>query len=284
MAQIRVPRFIDGFGKSYAMLSGAPGADTAVIFVHGFGGKPTSTWRDFHGLVDEYSPEFTRWATSDMFFYAYESLHTPIRRNAELLGDFVERVWGGTWQTNGAGSGNKKYKDLILAGHSEGGVIIRRLILDHYEANKVAVEKSNPTDAFASKAAMKTALNADFLLAADLKLFAPACMGINFSSWAGFLTSFSLFVSAITSTSLVRNELRSDSTVLKNLQRGTEQAYTESSWLRSLYTHPLFGDQDHIVTSDSYAGEKLLWDVGQDHFGVCKPHYSHKLPLEFIHK
>jgi hypothetical protein len=145
MAQMRSPKFIDGFGKSHAMLSSATGVDTAVNLVHGFGGKPTSTWRDFHGLVDEYSPSYTWWATSDMFFYAYESLHTPIRRNADLLGDFVELVWGGTWQTNGSCPGSKKYKDLILVGHSEGGVIIRRLILNRYERHKVAVETSNPT-------------------------------------------------------------------------------------------------------------------------------------------
>jgi hypothetical protein len=84
MAQRRVPKFIDGFGQSYAMLCHTT-PDTAILFVHGFGGKPTSTWRDFHGLVDDYSPDYKWWTTSDMFFYAYESLRTPIRRNADLL-------------------------------------------------------------------------------------------------------------------------------------------------------------------------------------------------------
>lgn len=285
MPQMRSPKFIDGFGKSHAMLSSATGADTAVIFVHGFGGKPTSTWRDFHGLVDEYSPSYTWWATSDMFFYAYESLHTPIRRNADLLGDFVELVWGGTWQTNGSGPGSKKYKDLILVGHSEGGVIIRRLILNRYERHKVAVETSNPTANAATRMALlKTALDSDFLMAAYLRLFAPACMGTNFSSWIGFLTSFSLFVSAVTSTSLVRNELRADSPILQNLQKETQKAHADFYAVRSLYTEPVFGVPDQIVVSESYAGERLIWDSGYDHFGVCKPSYTHKLPLEFVRK
>jgi len=282
---MRVPKYIPGYGKSYALLSSAPGADTAVIFVHGFGGKPTSTWRNFQGLVDEYSTEYPWWATSDMFFYAYESLHTPIRRNAELLGDFVQTVWHDGWRATNRRDDNQNYKDLILAGHSEGGVVIRRLILDRYEAVKLAVETANPTvDAEAMKAALKSALDSDFLLASYLRLFAPACMGTNFSSWIGFLSSFSLFVSAITASSLVRNELLPESPVLDKLKLGTEQAHAEFREIRSLYTQPLFGVPDQVVYSESYQGEKLLWDRGYDHFGVCKPDYTHKKPLEFVCK
>lgn len=79
---IRQPKYLPGYGKSYALIADTAEADTAVIFVHGFGGSPTSTWRDFHGLVDEYSSEYDWWPKSDMFFYSYESLRTPIRRNA----------------------------------------------------------------------------------------------------------------------------------------------------------------------------------------------------------
>ena len=92
MLERRPPKPIPGYGKSYGLLAKSQVVDTAVIFVHGFGGKPTSTWINFQGLVDEYSGEFTWWATSDMFFYAYESLHTPIRNNANLLEKFVEDV------------------------------------------------------------------------------------------------------------------------------------------------------------------------------------------------
>jgi pimeloyl-ACP methyl ester carboxylesterase len=280
MAQMRVPQFIDGFDKSYAMLCHTI-PDTAIIFVHGFGGKATSTWRGFHGLVDEYSPDYKWWTTSDMFFYAYESLHTPIRRNADLLVDFVERVWDGRWQEPSAG---EKYQDLILAGHSEGAVVIRRMILDRYDTHKANVDNSKPPNRDAHDAAMKTALDSDFLMGAYLRLFAPACMGTNFSSWAGFISSFSLLISAITATSLVRNELLPDSGVLKNLQSGTEKAHATFIGVRSLFTNPLFGVPDQIVVSDSYAGEKLLWERRRDHFSICKPDYAHRRPLEFVSK
>jgi hypothetical protein len=47
MSQKRVPQYISGYGKSYALLSKEKIVDTAVIFVHGFWGKATSTWGDF---------------------------------------------------------------------------------------------------------------------------------------------------------------------------------------------------------------------------------------------
>lgn len=285
MPQKRTPKPILYYPKSYALLSKAEGVDTAVIFVHGFGGKPTSTWRDFQGLVDEYSDEYTWWATSDMFFYAYESLRTPIRRNAVLLGDFAEKVWHGKWQETDPPDGRLKYKDLIFAGHSEGAVVIRRLILDRYEAIKLAVENANTrAGTKAMKAATKRALDSDFVLASYLRLFAPACMGTNFSSWVGFLTSFSFFVSALTASSLVRNELLPESPVLNTLKTGTEQAHAEFREIRSLYTRPLFGVPDQIVYSESYQGEEPLWDEGYDHFEVCKPDYIHNRPLEFVRK
>jgi hypothetical protein len=284
MAQRRVPKMIDGYGLSYAMFCEAI-PDTAIIFVHGFGGKPTSTWRDFQGLVDEYSPDYKWWATSDMFFYAYESLHTPIRHNADLLVGFVDSVWAGGWtEPPLERKYERKYQDLILVGHSEGAVVIRRMILDRYYQHKADVDKTNPPNRETHDAAMRKALDSDFLMGAYLRLFAPACMGTNFSSYAGFITSFSLLISAIAATSLVRNELLPDSTVLKNLKAGTEEAHAAFSDVRSLFTNPLFGVPDQIVVSDSYAGEKLLWERGRDHFSICKPNYIYRRPLKFVSK
>ena len=285
MPQIRVPKYIAGYRKSYALPSSAESPDTAIVFVHGFGGKPTGTWRNFQGLVDEYSGKYPWWKTSDLFFYAYDSLHTPIRRNASLLGTFVEHVWSGKWRSTDSPSGSVEYKHLIFAGHSEGGVVIRRLILDRYDAIKVKIRTANPEiDPASYRAAMKTGLASDFILASHLRLFAPACRGTNFSSLVGFLTSLSHLVSALTSTFLVRNELLKDSPVLTTLQAATEAAHAEFETVRSLFTQPMFGDSDQIVYAESYREETLLWDVGHDHFSVCKPDYLHQVPLEFVNK
>ncbi len=284
MSKKRVPQYIPGYGKSYALLSKEKTVDTAVIFVHGFGGKPTSTWRNFQGMVDEYSTDYSWWSGSDLFFYAYDSLHTPILYNAELLGNFVDLVWRNRWQGTNSPNGNLKYKDLIFAGHSEGGVIVRRLILDRYEEIEGKVKEANPKASVeALRSSLTSALTSDFVLASYLRLFAPACLGTNFSSWAALL-SLPFVVSIVAASSLVKGELLPESPILNDLKRDTEQAHAAFPELRSLFIQPLFGVPDQIVYSKSYQKERIVWDPGYDHFAVCKPNYTHKRPLEFVCK
>jgi pimeloyl-ACP methyl ester carboxylesterase len=275
MNRSRVPAFIPGYGKSYALFSNQ-NANTAVIFVHGFGGSPTGTWRDFQGLIDEYSPEYPWWKASDLFFFSYDSIKTPIRFNARRLAQFVDDTWSGSWTESLKSKPRKRsYKDLILAGHSEGAVLIRRVVLDRFEA-------ISSKHARRPNRRLLNALQADYILRSRLRLFAPACCGTNFSSWVGFLTSYSFFISAVTASLLVRNELRPDSTVLLNLKAGTERAHSAFPSVRALYTEPLFGVPDQIVTSESYQGESIHWQRGCDHFAICKPRYTYKRPLEFV--
>jgi pimeloyl-ACP methyl ester carboxylesterase len=124
VAQARVPKYIDGFGKSYVLLSDAASVDAAIVFVHGFGGSPTSTWANFHSLVSEYAPEYPWYVTFDLFFVSYDSLFSPIRFNAKRLNDFVRTVCEEEGKRDKEHP-KSKYKDLILVGHSEGGVVIR---------------------------------------------------------------------------------------------------------------------------------------------------------------
>lgn len=283
MSQKRVPQYIPGYGDSHALLSKGATVDAAIIFVHGFWGRPTSTWGDFSELVRVYTPDYPWLAMSDIFLYAYDSLSTPIRRNAALLNDFVNTVWHSSWQKTSV-SGHSKYEDLILVGHSEGGVLIRRLVLDRYESIKLAIENANPgASTQALDSVLAPALASDFVLAAHLRLFAPACMGTNFSSYAA-LASLPLIASTVAANSLVKGELLPESPILRNLQRGTERAHERFPQIRSFFVQPLFGIPDEIVYSESYNEEKLLWDPGYDHRSVCKPTYTHKRPLEFIRK
>jgi pimeloyl-ACP methyl ester carboxylesterase len=272
----RVPVFIPGYDKSYALYSDDAGTKTAVVFVHGFGGSPTGTWRNFHGLIEEYSSEYPWWTTSDLFFFAYDSIKTPIRFNATRLAEFVAEAWEGRWTLEIKPKIKKRsYGNLILAGHSEGGVLIRQLILDRFEA----IRRSHAEN---SGQKVLRALQTDYILRSYLRLFAPACCGTNFSSWIGFLNSYSFLVSAITSSLLVRNELRPGSTVLSTLQRETEDAHVKFPTVRAFYAEPLFGVPDQIVTSQSYRGELIHWEQNSDHFAVCKPKYLYKRPLEFV--
>jgi hypothetical protein len=159
------------------------------------------------------------------------------------------------------------------------------LILDCYDKIKAKIEKANPNAVEETiKEAMTTELASDYVLASYLRLFAPACMGVNFSSLAGFALSLSRLILAISDFSITKNEMGKDSGVLKLLQAGTEAAHSEFPQISSLFTEPIFAVPDQIFTSESYQGEPLFWDEGYDHFGVCKPTYTHKRPLDFVRK
>ena len=91
MSQKRTPNTIPGFRKSYALVLNDPSVpvNTAVVFVHEFGGSPTETWTFFQNLVDEYSPDYPSWTHCDMIFFSHDSRKTPIGDRANKLGDFL---------------------------------------------------------------------------------------------------------------------------------------------------------------------------------------------------
>jgi len=295
----RIPKLIVGFGKSYALLSNHRQVDTAVVFVHGFGGSPTSTWRNFQDLVDEYASDYPWWATSDLFFYSYDSVKTPVGVNAEKLASFLNDVLyqptlreirpadflpqsGASMESFNWGTSN--YKNLVCAGHSEGAVLIRRLVLDRFYFLKKAATKSAGQGSGRKTAhqRLQKASKADFLLNAHMRFFAPACLGTNFSSLFGFATSFSALISAIAASSLVRNELLPDSPILKQIQTETESACDKFPLLRAFTAKVLFGDRDQIVYTAAYNCDDIAYQVGHDHFSICKPKYVYKRPLQFV--
>jgi hypothetical protein len=159
-------------------------------------------------------------------------------------------------------------------GHSEGAVVIRRWLLDRFNQ----IDKAN---GYKDDLVLKMA-KADFALNSELRLFAPACMGTNFSSFLGFATSFSTLVSALASSSLVRNELLPNSPVLEPIKTGTENASTRFRGLSALEAKVLFGDSDQIVYTASYKCDDMEYVEGRDHFSVCKPEFRYLRPLEFV--
>ena len=276
MGHQRFPKSIPEFSKSYALLSDDPSVDTTVVFVHGFGGRPTSTWLDFHGLVKMCSGKYPWWQKSDLFFYSYESLKTPILANAERLGLFLNHIL--SKDENGAlrfsASQSASKRQMVLVGHSEGAVVIRRMLLDRFNTLKQTPQLK--------AAKLKAALKADIVLNSRLRLFAPACMGTNFSSLLGFATSFSTLIAAVASSSLVRNELLKDSPVLTQIREETDKARTKFPNVPSFTANVLFGVPDQVVYTVSYSWDDTKTLKGHDHFSICKPQFSYLRPLEFV--
>ncbi|SRR6266446_51303 len=276
MGQYRIPKAIPEFRKSYALVRADQSADTMVVFVHGLGGKPTSTWLDFHRLIKICSVNYPWWEKCDLFFYSYESLRTPIGVNAQRLGKFVDYILSkdATGSLRFPASSGKSHARLIFVGHSEGAVVIRRLVLDRL--NKI--EKANSH----KRNLILKAAKADIILSSQLRLFAPACMGTNFSSFLGFATSLSHLVSAIASSFLVRNELLPNSPVLRPIESETENAHSKFQQIPCFPAKVLFGDHDQVVYTASYKCDEIDYENGQDHFSICKPDFWYLRPLEFV--
>jgi hypothetical protein len=288
---------ISEFKNSYALLSEAEAVRVAIVFVHGFGGSPTGSWHNFQGLVDQFSNQFTWWCDSDLFFYSYDSIKTPIRVNAVRLRSFLETISESNTlhdmivacaKSNESVDkafrwGSSKYTKLVLVGHSEGAVIIRRLVLDRFEKLKKE-GKLLCSDAAKRTEWVRETASEDLIMNGSLCLFAPACLGTNFSGRLGFVSTLSHFFAAIAASSVVRNELLHDSPILRQIQTATEATCEEYPGISALQARVLFGTRDQVVYTGSYACDEIVepYERGKDHFSVCKPSRFYLRPLQFV--
>src|SRR5467141_1852685 len=128
---------------SYALISDAVDVDTAVIFVHGFLGTPEGTWLNFpDAICSQRDPNYLRWSKCDVFFFSYRSFRDDITESAQALLKFIRAVFpqpsdsifkipqrvAGVRALLDVTKGKPTYKELVLVGHSEGGIVIRRAV------------------------------------------------------------------------------------------------------------------------------------------------------------
>jgi hypothetical protein len=288
----RLLKSIDGFPKSYALIPTSALTRSAIVFVHGFAGSPTGTWCDFQGLSSRYAKEYPWWRDAALFFYSYDSMRSPIYYNAVRLRSFLEYILSVRvdfhHNANDPGPSMNdenpwKYENLLLVGHSEGAVVIRRMVLNAIEALTRHGREQN-LDEVKLREWVNQGAHGSLILRARLRLFAPACAGTNFSGVVGFVGNLSHFFSALASSSLVRNELLRGSPVLCSLQTGTDLAYRDHPNIHALTAKILFGSNDQIVYTDKYGCDEIIepFAEGHDHFSVCKPKHTYMRPLEFV--
>lgn len=127
---------IPGYRESFGLFADAPVADTAVVFVHGFAGDSSTTWAQFESLMDAKASAYDWWAGYDAFFYKYPSINLPIAVNGHDLLKFIKTVFpspDSSMLHDIRESPWVPYKNLVLVGHSEGAVVIRRALVEAYK-------------------------------------------------------------------------------------------------------------------------------------------------------
>jgi pimeloyl-ACP methyl ester carboxylesterase len=298
-------RTLIGFEGSYALISESSDADTAVVFVHGFGGNAKTTWLDFQSLIDLSAHEFPWWRHCDAFFYEYSSTGTPIAVSADRLLGFVRHIfpdysfcfgfndWFSKWCSDVYGRPGldlgpepalptRTYRKLILVGHSEGAVVIRRAMVQ-----LVKTEKHNmPPSTIGSSDRAEQFLRENRIFDARLILFGPAYLGASCSGWIGVLLHLGILgglVRPILQSLAAYVDLQKGSPVLESIRHDTEHNVAIYRWASVLTAQAVYGEKDRIVYIGEYRDDPaaLIWKE-HDHFSVCKPHLGFKEPVEIV--
>lgn len=263
--------------RVYASL--ATGVNTALIFVHGFSGDQERTWRKFQSLLDQ-REEFASW---DAYFVGYPSTREQIAATAYNLTRFIRHVYprppaeiferhiwiGRTQKILQLREYATGYTRLVLVGHSQGGVVIRKAVL---EAAKEAIQAGT--------------VGTDPLCNAELVLFAPAIFGMFLSGWKGFAAATSAWkiVGPVLGGSPSYKELQPNSQFLTRLENETVRLASDSQEkVAGLAARIAWASRDKIVEGGQrYQCDPEYIFLDEGHTSVCKPGSAADDPVLFV--
>ena len=203
-------------------------------------------------------------------FFGYASTAKSIDDYADELTAFVNAVFPAV-DLSGIGSVEtpfdfapvRRYKKLVLVGHSQGGVVIRWAI-----ANAGQLAKHNAELAP--------------ILKARVALFAPALFGYVPTRWLGVAVALSglrrlhdLYIAHSPSGTEMK-----DRKFLEQVEKITFECYKESPKTPAYSAHILFGREEQVVVRQRYIQDfRHKPQEGKDHFSICKPDCSYSRPL-----
>lgn len=266
-----VPIHISADGcRWFVSLSDDGLAKRLIVFVHGFNGRAVETWRSFH----EARTRSEWWAESDLLFIGYNSLRREVGAVASYIRQGLEAI---SWPTPDVGGGAtvavERYSQIVLVGHSLGGVVLRRMLLDVY-SDYVARSALHPNVPFPA------------LLAAQLVLFSPAISGFAPSRTLGFLQQTGLWggIQALLCSSPAYNALSDNpSPILNELRTETEAAIRSDPRAAALRARIVWADPDGVVRTQKYSCDPAAsWAHDRSHSQVCKPDVEHPQPWTFV--
>jgi hypothetical protein len=248
-----------------------------VVFVHGFWGGALKTWQHFPegGLTREW------WRASDMLFMGYpsgsENITGTAYRLCQQLPRFFPNLPQGFLEERGASvrpPARSPYAELLLVGHSLGGVVVRRALC---EAAHLWLDQRK-ADAQAPRPP---------LLGAKTRLFSPASAGFRPSGRLGQIKATPLlwlFVSIKLHGSSAFNDLQEGSQILTDTRKRTEDFVAQhSNELRALRAHVLWANPENIVVTERYTTDHSSCSAdGTNHLSVCKPDDIYQIPWRFV--
>lgn len=229
-------------------------ANRLLVFVHGFGGGASSTWKGAEtALVAD-----PRAATTDIVFFGYRSLRTQPVLSAGILRGFLNIAATGSHQWNTVATKSlgqnvaRDYKEILIVAHSLGAPVSRRAIIDAIRGNAAWADRVR------------------------LVLFAPAHMGAFLSDLqkelrgsVGTLLGSIVTIAKLQVLSL--DGLEPGSTFLTQLldDSATELANGWEDQIKAKQV--IFGYEDRVVKPDRFLEDPAadVWD-GYGHCSVCR--------------
>jgi len=251
-------------------------AERLVVFVHGFRGQAVSTWYQFPESGDRND----WWRASDFLFVGYDSARDTIvgvaTRVSKHLSRFYPHVPTDLLEVGGVRvrpAGTEPYRELLLVGHSLGGVVLRRALCDLAQS-WIEHRETDPE-------ALRPAL-----LDATLRLFSPASAGFRSAGWLGLLQA-SAFWSALNMylrRSSAYTDLQPRSDLLANTRQRTERLVSDHRQeLAALRASILWANPDDVVLAERYDTDHVDDSVdGTSHITVCKPSNAYEMPWPFV--
>jgi pimeloyl-ACP methyl ester carboxylesterase len=169
---------------------------------------------------------------------------------------------------------NTQYEELILVGHSLGGVVIRRALIDSAED-------------WTQRLAQDAEAERPRILDGQVYLFSPATAGFRPAGWMGFLRSGPTWclVEMQLRRSSAYSDLQLDSEVLRRTKQRTEAALAspKAADLDALRARILWANPDDVVVSDRYDTDFVDHFIdGPTHRSVCKPNARYEAPWRFV--
>jgi pimeloyl-ACP methyl ester carboxylesterase len=267
-------RLRDPYPQRWVLLLSDRVPTRLIVFVHGFRGGAVSSWQRF-----PLSTQNGWWRSSDLLFVGYDSTRDNItgvaKRLCRQLPRFYPQLPDDLLVVGGdrvRAAATEPYRELVLVGHSLGGVVLRRALSDTAQSW---------LDACSLLPAPRPPL-----LDARLRLFSPASAGFRPAGLLGLMQASSVWhvVNLVLRHASAYTDLQPGSQILTETRKRTERLVTERPEdLEALRASILWANPDDVVVAERYDSDRVDDAVdGRSHRSVCKPSDSYREPWLFV--